>query len=232
MRRYVQTTLEISNKIKSSKPSKSRQSRQSRQSVQLTFEELQSLPAEFRSNLTIPTVKQPKPVKTVKVREPLDDAFVNKRSPGSKTVLYRRQVKQPLYSLEDRLNRANVVSREDDTFSFRGNSFHVIEWTCMKTVPADDVNIHLIDYNQPDEEPELYYITNVTLESAPTSTDYLLETPVGRVCPKCKTNEYIKSDLKSMPVSYQDIHRFNRDSFGESCQRCKCISKDLFQATI
>ena len=221
MRRYVQTTFEISNKPvkRSTKPSKSRQSRQSRQSTQLTFEELQSLPAEFRLQVTPP--KQPKPVKTVKVREPLDDAFVIRRAPGSKTVLYRRQVKQPFYSLEDRLNRATVVAREDDEFSFRGNSYQVIQWTCMKS-----------NYNQPDEEPELYYITNITLTSDPTSTEYLLETPVGRVCPKCKTNEYIKSDLKNMPVSYQDRHRFNRDSFGESCQKCRCISKDLFQSTI
>lgn len=221
-RRYIQPDVVPTKVVKTKKLVKSTRPKRPAK-LPLTYEELQSLPAEFRASYVPP--KPVAPPKPPKVKEPLDDAFINRRAPGSKTVSFRRQTKQPLYSLYDRLNRTTVLSRDDDWFTYDDHSYHVIIWTCEKNKPADDVNIHLIDYNTPVEEPELYNIFHVTLESKPTSTEYLLETPAGRVCPKCKSNEFVKSDLKNMPINFQSAHWRDRDSFGEHCQVCRCISK-------
>lgn len=215
MRRYVQYDRPVTKTTKSKRP------KQSRTVSKLSAEELQSLPVALQAGLSISKpVKPVKPAKEKKHYEPIDEEFIAKRAPGSKTLRYSRTKKRPLATFEDRLNRMVLVSREDDTFKFRGHTFHVIEWKCRKP-EVKDVNIHLPSL---DEEVEYTYIYKITLES-PTKSEFLLETPAGRVCPKCKTNEYIRSELKNMPISFQDANWRNRDKFGEYCEMCRCISK-------
>ena len=231
MRRYVQQERPSTQPVK-----RARQKVQRRKIAALTDSELQSLPQYIR-DLSSPQVQTlsrsslPKMTPIHKLRSILDkengcveSTFINSRAAGSKTLNYKRSTKQPLYTFDDRLSRTNVIGREERTFTFRTNTYHVTEWLCHKNI-VDDVNIHLLDYNAPVEAVDTFVIVKITLDND-SSSKYLLDTPAGRVCPNCKTNEYIKSDLKNMPQSYQDKHWRDKSSFGEHCEACRCISEE------
>ena len=134
--------------------------------------------------------------------------FVNQRAPGSQTIRYSRPKRQPLVTLDDRLQRVLVTKREDDRFTFDGHTYDYIEWTCQSPYDPDKTSI----------------FTSLKLISPPRQTNRLIETPAGRCCPKCKTNEFIRSELKNTPLTYQDKHWRDKESFGEFCENCTTIS--------
>jgi len=219
MRRYVQT---VRKEVKQTK----RQST-TRQKVEtitdLSVIESMHFPGG-KPDLTdaVKTIKPTKPVKPVKKYKPIDDEFIAKRSPGSKTVLYRRAKQQPLYNLDDKLSRAHVVDHGEQDFSQSGHDFHIKAWQCVKQDPNQrDVNIHLRPLN---EEPEYYYIKYITLECEPTQTDYLIDTKYGYVCPKCRSNEFVKSNLKDQTQSNIARKWRNADQYGYACEQCRTIS--------
>jgi len=189
----------------------------------MTEADLASLPKGIRDSIVVPPpkiIKPPKPEKTDEV----ESVFINARCPGSKVLNYRRSNRQPLRTFDDRLTQSNVIHREDDTFSFRDNKYHVIIWTVSSEAALfNDPNLRLLDMEADPEPPKLSYIVCITLENE-SSSKVLLDTPAGLVCPNCKTNEYVKSDLKNMPVTFQQNNWRLADNFGSHCEQCRCPS--------
>lgn len=223
MRRYVQTERVIPRK-----KSVTRKSRSTNKMTVLSSDELSSIPSRFLPKDTSVTFIQkksnrPKSLPLAKLQAILDKEndtteHLNSRAAGSKQLNFKRQSRTPQYTLHDRLSRTNVVARSEDTCTYEGHDFHMTAYKCRDDI-VEDVNLHLIDYDAEPEEIKYRYILHLTLESETDETNLLLS-PAGRVCPICKTNEYIVSDLKNMPITYQDKNWRNRESFGEHCQVC------------
>lgn len=218
MRRYVQTER------KQPTLPKKKVKRAKRPSNTLSSDDILLLPEHLRNQIDPPKPKPVKKVKPVKT-DCVEPVFINARTPGSKILNHRRQPKYPLYTFEDRLNRVYVLDRYNDHFTYQDIKCELVVWTYRKDDPdAEDVNVHLIDRDAEPEEVKTSQLIMIKLVSE-HDTSYLIDTPAGRVCPKCKTNEYIKSDLKNMPINYQDRLWRYRDSFGEHCVCCQTNSR-------
>lgn len=225
MRRYVTTVKPIATK------KKAKSTKAKRVQPVMTEADIASLPQSVRDSIVIPPPKIIKPKAAKPVKDEVESVFVNARCPGSKVLNYRRSNKQPLRTFDDRLAQSNVISRDDDSFSFRDNDYKVIIWT-VSSEPAlfHDPNLRLIDIEAEPEPPKLSYIVSITLENsvepcgASSARAELLDTPAGLVCPNCKTNEYVKSDLKNMPVTFQQNNWRHKDNFGSHCELCRCPS--------
>lgn len=221
MRRYVTT---VPAKFKAQPKTKQRLSTKKRVQPAMTEADIASLPKSVRDSIVTPPPKIIKPKAVKPVKDEVEPVFINARCPGSKVLNYRRSNKQPLRTFDDRLAQSNVISRDDDSFSFRDNKYKVIIWT-VSSEPAlfHDPNLHLIDIEAEPEPPKLSYIVSITLENESSATE-LLDTPAGLVCPNCRTNEYVKSDLKNMPVTFQQNNWRHKDNFGSHCELCRCPS--------
>jgi len=127
-----------------------------------------------------------------------------------KKVRFERPKKQPLVYWSDRLCRGYLKSRDE---------FHT-------TTPQFNVRVIIWHMQLDQDKTRSIVALDITSILDPTSLNSksLLSTPLGYICPRCKTNEFIHSQLDFYPISFKDAARFNRADYGVYCRCCGTLS--------
>jgi len=126
-----------------------------------------------------------------------------------RTLIFKRQPKIPLVRWSDKLARLTVLSRGESSIHSPHYLAKVVQWI---VVSGEDTRaINAIDI-----------VSELSMELQ--NSGKLISTKFGYVCPLCKTNEWLSSQIDFLPITLKERARKYISRAGEYCQKCGTIS--------
>lgn len=144
----------------------------------------------------------------VTITKPVTKEF--RASVCRRVLKFKQPIKQPLTTWDDKLALcAQIISRQEYYTQDAGLDLHMIVWK----VPFD--------------EDKVRSIVSITTTSATiTPAKRLVTTQYGRVCPHCRSNEFLRSVLDFHTNTIKAIWSRSKSELNEYCARCGSISTD------